>query len=1352
MLFGREFDTREMSVEPQPGSERFTKIGEDESVTVPRKEDTKTSASEIGFPTKVKDISGKIDKDAFGKEFDVGKMSVDQQPGLESLTVIAEDKPVGVSEKEKDLKKSVPEGSSRKDELIAGKMDRDSFGKELDMDEISIDLQSCDESSTTIVVPEQDKDIKKPASDRYPRQIDEIPSKIDKDAFGREFVTGEMSVDQQPDSKIFTKIEDKPVTVPGKEDTKKPASEEGSPREVKEISGKIDNDAFGKELDMGDILVDQQFDDENLTKTAEAKPASILGKDKDAKKLASEGSPRQFVEIPGKMDKDAFGRKIDVGKMSVDQQPDLESLTEIAEDRPVAVPVKEKGLKKLASEGSSKKDELIAGKMDRDSFGKELDMDEISIDQQSCDESSTTIVVPEQDKDIKKPASDRYPRQIDEIPSKIDKDAFGREFVTGEMSVDQQPDSKIFTKIEDKPVTVPGKEDTKKPASEEGSPRKGKEISGKIDNDAFGKELDMGDILVDQQFDDENLTKTAEAKPASILGKDKDAKKLASEGSPRQFVEIPGKMDKDAFGRKIDVGKMSVDQQPDLESLTEIAEDRPVAVPVKEKGLKKLASEGSSRKDELIAGKMDRDSFGKELDMDEISIDQQSCDESSTTIVVPEQDKDIKKPASDRYPRQIDEIPSKIDKDAFGREFVTGEMSVDQQPDSKIFTKIEDKPVTVPGKEDTKKPASEEGSPREVKEISGKIDNDAFGKELDMGDILVDQQFDDENLTKAAEAKPASILGKDKDAKKLASEGSPRQFVEIPGKMDKDAFGRKIDVGKMSVDQQPDLESLTEIAEDKPVAVPVKEKGLKKPASEGSSRKDELIAGKMDRDSFGKELDMDEISIDQQSCDESSTTIVVPEQDKDIKKPASDRYPRQIDEIPSKIDKDAFGREFVTGEMSVDQQPDSKIFTKIEDKPVTVPGKEDTKKPASEEGSPREVKEISGKIDNDAFGKELDMGDILVDQQFDDENLTKTAEAKPASILGKDKDAKKLASEGSPRQFVEIPGKMDKDAFGRKIDVGKMSVDQQPDLESLTEIAEDKPVAVPVKEKGLKKLASEGSSRKDELIAGKMDRDSFGKELDMDEISIDQQSCDESSTTIVVPEQDKDIKKPASDQYPRQIDEIPSKIDKDAFGREFVTGEMSVDQQPDSKIFTKIEDKPVTVPGKEDTKKPASEEGSPREVKEISGKIDNDAFGKELDMGDILVDQQFDDENLTKAAEAKPASILGKDKDAKKLASEGSPRQFVEIPGKMDKDAFGRKIDVGKMSVDQQPDLESLTEIAEDKPVAVPVKEKGLKKPASEGSSRKDELIAGKMDRDSFGKELDMDEISIDQQSYDESP
>ena len=51
-----------------------------------------------------------------------------------------------------------------------------------------------------LLVPEQDKDIKKPASDRYPRQIDddEIPSKIDKDAFGREFVTGEMSVDQQP--------------------------------------------------------------------------------------------------------------------------------------------------------------------------------------------------------------------------------------------------------------------------------------------------------------------------------------------------------------------------------------------------------------------------------------------------------------------------------------------------------------------------------------------------------------------------------------------------------------------------------------------------------------------------------------------------------------------------------------------------------------------------------------------------------------------------------------------------------------------------------------------------------------------------------------------------------------------------------------------------------------------------------------------------------------------------------------------------------------------------------------------------------------------------------------------------
>ena len=93
---------------------------------------------------------------------------------------------------------------------IPGKMNKDSFEAELDMGAMSIDHRSDDEISTKIVVPEQDETVNEPASDRYPQQIDEIPSKIDKDAFGREFVMGEMSVDQQPGSERFSKIEDKP--------------------------------------------------------------------------------------------------------------------------------------------------------------------------------------------------------------------------------------------------------------------------------------------------------------------------------------------------------------------------------------------------------------------------------------------------------------------------------------------------------------------------------------------------------------------------------------------------------------------------------------------------------------------------------------------------------------------------------------------------------------------------------------------------------------------------------------------------------------------------------------------------------------------------------------------------------------------------------------------------------------------------------------------------------------------------------------------------------------------------------------------------------------------------------------
>ena len=147
--------------------------------------------------------------------------------------------------------------------------------------------------------------------------------------------------------KDFQRLKISRVKVPGKEDTEKSTSGEGSPLKVKEITGKmVKDDAFGKELDMGDISVDQQFKDESSTKTAEEKPVTISGKEKDVKKPVSEGASQQFHEIPGKMDKDAFGREIDVGKMSVDQQPSLDSLTEIAEDRSVAVPVKEKDLKK----------------------------------------------------------------------------------------------------------------------------------------------------------------------------------------------------------------------------------------------------------------------------------------------------------------------------------------------------------------------------------------------------------------------------------------------------------------------------------------------------------------------------------------------------------------------------------------------------------------------------------------------------------------------------------------------------------------------------------------------------------------------------------------------------------------------------------------------------------------------------------------------------------------------------------------------------------------------------------------------------------------------------------------------
>ena len=270
-----------------------------------------------------------------------------------------------------------------------------------------------------------------------------------------------------------------------------------------------------------------------------------------------------------------------------------------------------------------------------------------------------------------------------------------------------------------------------------------------------------------------------------------------------------------------------------------------------------------------------------------------------------------------------------------------------------------------------------------------------------------------------------------------------------------------------------------------------------------------------------KELDMGDIPVDQQSDDESFTKIskdkpvTVRGSDKDVKKSAPEGYPRQVDESTSKIDNDSFGREFDMGEMSVDQTPVNEGSTKIgKDKSATVPGKEVVKKPASEEGSPRKVKEISGKIDKDAFGEEFNIGEMSVDQQSDDESFTKIRDDKPATVLGRDEDVKKLTSEGYPRQVDEIPSKMIKDAFGTEFDMGEMTVDQRPGNESRTNIAEDKPGTVPVKEKDLKKRTSEGSPREVELIPGKMDKDAFGKELDMGDISIDQQSDDESFPKI----------------------------------------------------------------------------------------------------------------------------------------------------------------------------------------------------------------------------------------------
>ena len=215
----------------------------------------------------------------------------------------------------------------------------------------------------------------------------------------------------------------------------------------------------------------------------------------------------------------------------------------------------------------------------------------------------------------------------------------------------------------------------------------------------------------------------------------------------------------------------------------------------------------------------------------------------------------------------------------------------------------------------------------------------------------------------------------DKESKKRSSEESHRQVNEISGKIDKDAFGTECDMGEMSVDQQPGDESLTEMAKDKPVTILGKEKDLKMPTSEGSPREVKLIPGKMDKDVFGKELEMSDVSIDQQ---------------------------------PSVT---KFG----------------------EDKPAIVLGKEDAKKPTSVEESPRKLEEISGKIQEDAFVKESDIGDMSEYQLSDNESITKISENKPDTVHGRDKDVKKTYSEGYPRQVEEIPGKVNKDAFWKRI-------------------------------------------------------------------------------------------------------------------------------------------------------------------------------------------------------------------------------------------------------------------------------------------------------------------------------
>ena len=279
----------------------------------------------------------KVDSDAFGREFNMGEMSVEQQPGSDRK--IGENKSVPGQE---DATKPTSEGGSpKKVNEISGKMDKDAFGKEFDLGEVSVDQHSDDESSTKIgedksVVVGEGKDLRNPAFEGTPRKVELIPGRMNKDAFGEEFVLGDMSVDPQPGDS-FKKIgESKSTTVPGKEDAKKPESE-GSPRKLEDIPSHVDKVAFGREFNVGEMSVDLQPGDESLTKNLKDRPVAIPAEEQDARRPTSEGSPREVDEIPFKMDVDAFGKKLDIGDMNINQQPDNGNFVKIYEDESVTV-------------------------------------------------------------------------------------------------------------------------------------------------------------------------------------------------------------------------------------------------------------------------------------------------------------------------------------------------------------------------------------------------------------------------------------------------------------------------------------------------------------------------------------------------------------------------------------------------------------------------------------------------------------------------------------------------------------------------------------------------------------------------------------------------------------------------------------------------------------------------------------------------------------------------------------------------------------------------------------------------------------------------------------------------------